>query len=518
MQIDNTQPLLFQRLLNWLVLKAKENRLPLLSALACGFLAHAFCFTNKLLNHDEANSLFSKGGTVVSGRWGLGALDSIFPNVSMPWIYGVITIVLLAVSACILVHILGLYSKWTQALTGGFLLTFPSLTGTFGYMFTSSCYGVAFFLAVLTVWLLRRKSRPCRLYALCCMVLSLSIYQAYVSVTAGVLVLVLIKELLEGEPASAVFRKGIAYVVFLMLALGLYFGATQIILKLKHVRMVSYAADSIAFSPLALPANILLAYRAFFGYFREGALGLIPTVFSRRVHVLLLLCAAVLLFLRLKAIRRDAASALLLSALILMLPLAINCMYLFTSEASIHTLVLYGFVSVYLLVLMLAEGCLSAPAAGRWAEPFRRCALNGVAVLSALILMINIYIANESYLTLYLRYENAYAFYTSLIADIKMMPEFTEGTRLAVVGIWDEPDFYSEHLDFTNTLTGVTGFKPDSYSKEAFLRCYLGFTIPFASEAQQAEIAASPEYAEMPVYPYYGSVQKFGDILVVKLS
>ena len=70
----------------------------------------------------------------------------------------------------------------------------------------------------------------------------------------------------------------------------------------------------------------------------------------------------------------------------------------------------------------------------------------------------------------------------------------------------------------TNALTGVTGFKPDSYSKERFMQYYLGFSIPFASEAEQEEIASTEAYAAMPAYPYYGSMQKFGDILVVKLS
>ena len=513
-----TQPLLFQRLLNWLGAKARENRVPLLAAFSFGFLAHMFAFTNKLLNHDEVKSLFSKGGTVVLGRWGLGALDCLFPNVSMPWIYGLMTIALLAVAVCVLIHCLELQSSWAQVLAAGFVLTFPSLTGTFGYMFTSSCYGVAFLLAAVAAWLLKKQDWRHWLCALVCMVLSLSIYQAYISLTAGVLILMLLQALLKGEDTPRVFRRGIAYVVFLALALGAYYGATQVILRLKHIRMGSYAVDSIAFDPLSLSANILLAYRYFFRYFREGAMGLIPSPLSRWLHPVLLIFAAVLLVLRLTGRKQDIPGLLLLAALIALLPLAVNCMFLFTTVDAIHTLVLYGFVSVYLLVLLLADGCFSHPAAKKWREGLRRLSLNAIAILSAAIVLINVYIANASYLTLQLRYENACAFYTSLIADIKMMPEFTEGTRLAVIGTWDDPDFYEENLNFTNILTGVTGFKPDSYSKEAFLQYYLGFSIPMASAQEQAQIAASPEYAEMPVYPYYGSLRKIGDTLVVKLS
>ena len=59
---------------------------------------------------------------------------------------------------------------------------------------------------------------------------------------------------------------------------------------------------------------------------------------------------------------------------------------------------------------------------------------------------------------------------------------------------------------------------PNDYSQRAFVEYYLGLSIPFASEAETQEIIASPEYAEMPCYPYYGSMRKFGDIIVVKLS
>lgn len=518
MQSDTTHPLLFQRILRELVRLGNAYRIPLVSALVFGFLAHTFAFTNKLVNHDEVQCLFSKGATVVSGRWGLGALDSLFPNVSMPWIYGVITLVLLAISVCLLISVLSIRSGWMQVLAAGLVLTFPSLTGTFGYLFTASSYGAAFLLAVLSVWLLQRSSRWYWLWAVVCMVLSLSIYQAYVSLTAALLVLVLIRQLLEEEDPTAVFRRGIGYVLFLALSLGLYFGLTQLILRFKHVQMVSYASDSVTFDLRSLPGNIVLAYQNFVRNFREPALGLIPTVFSRRVHLLVLVCTAVLLVLQCARMRKSPLSLLLLVALTAVLPLAVNCMYLFTVPDSIHTLVLYSFVCVYLLVLILADRTLDRSAPQKWAEAVRRAALNGTVLLCAVIIAVNVYVANTSYLGLHLRYENAYAFYTALIADIRQCPEFTEGTKLAVIGSWHDPDFYGEHLDVTNYLTGVTGFKPDSYSAQRFLQYYLGFSIPFVSEEEAAEIAASAEFTEMPCYPYYGSTRIIGDAMVVKLS
>ena len=121
-------------------------------------------------------------------------------------------------------------------------------------------------------------------------------------------------------------------------------------------------------------------------------------------------------------------------------------------------------------------------------------------------------------MNLHLRYENAYSFYTALAADIRQMPEFDEDTTIAVVGTWQEPSFYEEKFTFLTELTGVKGFLPDSYSRAKFLEYYIGLPIPAASDEEIAAISATAEYAEMPVYPYYGSTKFFGDVLVVKLS
>lgn len=509
--MTENSPLLFQRVLSWLGRKAKENRVSLCSALIFGFLAHGFAFANKLVNHDEANALFSKGGSVVLGRWGLCFMDNLFPNVSMPWIYGILTVFFLAVAVCVLAHALPLKSRWAQVLAAGLVVTFPSLTGTFGYMFMSTSHGLAFLLTALAVWLITRRGKWFHLAALGCLVFALGIYQAFIGLCAGLLVIVVIRRLLEGEDGKAVLRDGLSYILFLALSLGLYYGIAQLALALTHQKMAGYATNGMAFSPLALPANALLAYRTFFSLFTSGTYSLVPTRFSRVLHGLLWLTAGILLIVRVGTKKRDALNLVLLIAALVLFPLAVCCIFLCIAPSSIHTIVLYSVVDVYLLMLMLAEGCPPV-------TQLRRVVLNALPVLCALIVTVNIYIANESYLTLHLRYENAYAFYTSLIADIKASPEFTQGSKLAIIGTWQDPAFYEEHLGFTDTLTGVTGFKPDSYSKERFLEQYVGFAVPFATQAEEAEIAASPEFKDMAVYPYYGSTKKIGDTFVVKLS
>lgn len=484
------------------------------SAAVFGLLAYGFAMTNKLINHDEAHSLFIKGTTVPSGRWGLGFLDTLFPNYSMPWIYGLLTVVFIAAGACILARVFRIENRLLQGLLGGTLVVFPSLIGLFGYMFTSCSFALSFLLAIVSVALVQSGQKWCLLPAAGCLVFSLSIYQSYISLAAGLLVVLLIREVLLGTDAGAVLKKGIFYVLFLVGCLLAYYLGTQAVFLLTGTEMGGYAAGNFAFTPAGILSGAVLAYRNFLRFFTEGFCGLMPTAFSRLVHTALLLLALGLVPGLLCAKKHSPGSLLLLALLLGVLPLAVNCMYMITTAEAVHTLVLYGFVSLYVLMTMIAQlaldtGCRSI---------LRQLLLNALTVCLSLVILCNTYIANEAFLHLHLRYENAYAFYGALVADIRQRPEFTEEAVLAVVGDYQQPGYYSEHFEHIHSITGVYGFVPDNYSKERFLEYYLGLEIPFATQKEIDAIRETPEFAAMAVYPYYGSVKSFGNIMVVKLS
>lgn len=519
MEHSAPRPLLVQRLARWALDCYRTCKVSFWASMIWGLLAYTFAFTNKLLNHDEVGQLFGKGATVSSGRWGLSILDNLLPNFSMPWIYGILTVFLIALSICILVRLFAIQSRLVQVVLAGSIMVFPSLIGLFGYMFTSSAYGVSFLCAVAAVWCIRQKPLLFALPALALMGFSLSIYQSYLSVAAGLLVVLLIQDLLQGEKAGTVFKRGLWYVAFLLIALAGYYIATQLLLRLLGIGFNEYAAENVTFRVSELPQKIGLAYVRFLRFFTWRQQALIPTGFSARVHgVLALACCTLGLLWLLGQKKADAGRVLLLLALVALLPLAINCMYLITDPTSIHTLVLYGFVCLYVLAAVILDYSLSSEAPQKIRRLLSRAALNLGIVALTLIVVINTYVANEAFLNLHLRYENSYAFYTSLLADLRSNPEFQEGTKLAVVGSYDSPDFYEYYFRFLPELTGVMGFLPDSYSYGAFLHYYLGLSIPIATAEETQQIMATEEYQNMNVYPYYGSTKLINDILVVKLS
>ena len=118
---------------------------------------------------------------------------------------------------------------------------------------------------------------------------------------------------------------------------------------------------------------------------------------------------------------------------------------------------------------------------------------------------------------MHLAYENAHSFFTTVLADVKMTPGFDEECKLAIIGYTDVLIYPINELGNDN----VNGARKDlinEYSREAFIAYFCGFHTEYANAEEQAEIIETEEFKAMPRYPYYGSIKRIDDVLVVKLD
>lgn len=482
----------------------RENRAPFLAALITGLAAHGYAFTNKLLNHDEIESLFGKGATVTSGRWGLELVKVLFPDWSMPWIYGLVSILLIAVSTCLMLKILDIRAPLTRLLLPALIVSFPSLTGNFCFMFTSSAYAWSFFLATLSVYLFREGELKRGLLSVPLLVLALGIYQAYISVAACLFLLVMLGRALDGERSvPEIIRFGVKALAMMLISIALYYGITQLVFRITGAEFNDYVTENVNGS-VSLPRRVRMAYDAFLYIFSFRDFSLITSEFSRYLHIALgLLTVGAIIYLALRG-RRPLHAALAL-CLLGLLPLGICCMFLIMSQESIHTLVMYSFVSVYLLMGMAAE------------RMDRIRAPRLLALPLAAIVMANVYFANMCYLKQTLQYENARAFYTVLTARVQSTPGFDEGCSLALVGRQENLLHSFPEME-TELFMGVNPELVNIYSRENLIRYYLGLNIPFADEAALEKLETDPRVLEMAEYPYDGSIRRIDNMLVVRLG
>ena len=96
-----------------------------------GLAAHMFMLANKICFAGDAGGLFRKGDTIVSGRWGLALTSYIMPDISMPWLNGLMSLLLIGVAVCMTVSIFKIRSRALQILLAGLIVCSPAQRATF---------------------------------------------------------------------------------------------------------------------------------------------------------------------------------------------------------------------------------------------------------------------------------------------------------------------------------------------------------------------------------------------------
>lgn len=479
-----------------------ENKVPFLAAFVTGIISHGYAFSNKLVNHDEIESLFGKGATITSGRWGLELVKALFPDWSMPWIYGLVSVLLISLAVCLAVKVLNIRSKPLQALLAALVLSFPSLSGNFCFMFTSAPYALSFLLAVLAVYEFCMGGKLRAVLSVLCLIFALSMYQAYISVAASIFVVLMIARALDGVSVKDNVLFGIKALLMMAVSIAVYYAACLLVFKITGAEFNSYVTDNVT-GDMGMLRKIRMAYDNFFYVFSFRNFYIISSELSRYIHIALAFVAIVGL-----AAARKPVNVCMAAFLTALLPLSICCMFLIMSTESIHTLVMYSFVAVYMLLCIVLE---------RLDFKFSAVVKDVTALLLMAVIVSNVYFANMVYLKLDLQYENASSFYTGLMTQVKQTEGFDENSKLAIIGRQDNLLHSFPELD-TELMLGPARDLVNIYSRENFIKYYLGFDIPFASEDDMAALAADARVETMAEYPYYGSVSKIDDFIVVKLG
>ena len=479
--------------------------LPFFTCIALGLAAYFFVFTNKLLNLDEISGLFGKGESISSGRWALWLSGFIFPDVSMPWINGILSLLMLAVSSCIIIRVFEIRNTMLRVLLCALLTVFPSQILTFTYIFTCAPYALSLLMGVASVYFTLRGGRWYFALGALMLAFSLGIYQAYISVAAALYVVYIIKLIIDGEQSEKkIVRQGLACIGALAAGLVLYFVINALFMLISGTEYNSYADSSMNKDIISLLGGVRVAYTAFAGYFIKGYYHLCATGFSQILHIVCAIIVGIELVIFIFKSSKGKAALLLLC--LVLLPLAVNCLYVASSLR--HTLMLYSFTAVYVLSAVCAEKLMGG----------KRIVFKDVLSLSmALIVCCNLVYANKLYLKMKLEYESAYGFYQGLVSAIKTAEGFDSETMVVITG--DETDYvhHTDEID-TSDLVGIMEGLINVYSRADFITYYIGFTPPPVNWDNWAEAGGNELIEKMPQYPYEGSIQKTGDYMIVKLG
>ncbi len=497
----------------------KRDALVFLAALLLALGIHLFAFTNKLINHDDLSEMLAGGSLLASGRWLLHPFLKLTGRFSSPVVNGLAGSAWLALAAVFTVKVFDVRSLGACAAVAAAMAAFPTVTSTWAYMFTAPAYFFAMLLAALGVWLIRGRGWTRFLAGAGAVAAAMGCYQAYFGFAAALSVAALLTDVCSGryESPKALLQDVLRAFLGLVLGMAAYLAVLRLCLWATGTELLSYAGlDGMTDVSLGqLLSRAVDAYRSFFRFpFSDAFLAVHRSFpyFMRAFEVLTLLALLALAVRR--GVYRSPAALLMLLALLGVLPLAVNIVYVMAGAENVHWLMIYPNVIMWLLPAVLADR-VELPRNGR----LKRTAAGALACLllaaSAAQSCEGALIDNKAYLEMELTARGANAYLTRLIARVEQTEGYTPGMGVAFIG-----DAYSATSLPKLGLTGV--FTGDAllniYSRGWLMYYFQSFSPGYVPPEGYDAIRETPEFQSMPCYPADGSVEIVNDTVVVKLS
>lgn len=513
----------------------KYNRIPKIyrytfwGTFLTGILTHLYVLTNKLPTSDDILCLYSFGGSFGLGRWFLGILGllkyKILGNYSMPALNGILTILLLAVFACLVNLIFENDNVLTAVLTGVMIVVFPTIAGNLIYMFTGYYYSLAIILTGAGVLLIKRGQKCWWLIAgSFLLTLSLGIYQAYFPLAIGLLLSSLILDTLKGNRSfRELLKEGFRYLLGLILALGFYFPLNKIWLKVMNTEMASYRGmDRMGKIVLReIPDKIALTYKAFIQMLLSNYCGMTGNIWIRLSIFLLLMIT--LFFLIKKSIQLLKQKKYLICSIlwvfILLFPIGIHSIYIMIEGEALYTLMIYADVLLFVFPLMLCEQIVREERADGSISKMTGI-LNWlttcIMIFSAIFY---IYLDNAAYLKMELSFSAAKSYYTTLITQIKSQEGYREDMEVVLIGENQDSTIYKMKEDIFQEveIAGVldTEWEIRGIDQELFMKYYCGYDQNITDDISTID---KEKWQDMPHYPNDGSIKIVDDKVIVKYS
>ena len=494
-----------------------------------GLCAHAYRFFNLNFSHDSLMIWEDDWAVQIGlGRFLQPLYRMLRGDLGAPFLLGLLSLVWLALANCIVVSLLEIRALRHIALLCGVLSTNAVLTFSFAtYLPWADVYTLAYLLAALAVWLAVRFSWGF-LAAWVPLALSLALYQSYLNVTVILLMIVFVKNVLDGLGTKELLIRIGRYLGALLGGLVVYYIVLQIVLAATGISLLetynglsqlwNYRLDTL-WELVVATWKYPLRYMLHPETYHPRTVALVNWAVG--------LAAAAALVRTALAKRPAKIPTALLALCVFAMPFGVNVIF-FVSKGNQHSLMIFSFFLLYAFAFMLWDYHNRLPPA-KWPEKLlaavRRARPLFAALLSGLLLLVilfNVVFANQVYLKKALEYEATMSFMTKLTYSIEQTEGYVPGeTPVIMVGDFETSSLFAQRRGFEEvTGDGLDRGSAATYSGTFvhYFNAILSYRINWIDTGTAREYAAWPEVRSMPVYPARGSCQIVNGVLVVKIQ
>ena len=490
-----------------------------------------YLITNGYFNHDGAIVYeYLRDAHMERGRWFSIVPDMLLGNYNLKWLNSLFALIYLSAATSLIGVCLGLKRTPLILLLSGLIMSFPAVGLTFAYVYYVDNFFLAILLACLAVYFVK-TFRFGFLFGAVPLFLSVAIYQAYIGVYAGLFVIILIKELLDGQDQKPVISRFFKYVIAFIIAMVAYF----VSLIPVSGKMTSYAGISSmgGLSAENLPGRFLSSYTDILNIFfrnsyqihhgfhidRFTPISIYQYLFLAAFGISLALLIIIIIGRKLYSKR---APFVLMLAFLAIFPPACNLVTIVSAE-HLYLLMQFSLILIYALMLVLVD--VAAVVAEKGLPGLRRkitYPASWALMLFFCVLILNYTVySNVYYLKMEIIMEQSRALSTEVVTRIRMEDFYAVEKT---VMFWGVPPMNSSLYQFIDMEAMPLGNIMQMYSLQPFLYNYIGFnntTMYYGYDLPQ-DIVESPEAFElvdrMPVFPADGSIVEFRDYIFVRFA
>lgn len=280
-----------------------------------------------------------------------------------------------------------------------------------------------------------------------------------------------------------------------------------------------------------MPRLIMRSYKRISEYFIWKPYSF-TTSFTQLINIaicIMIVVAFVCIMVRSKRYK-DKLETLLAVLLLMLLPIAMASIYILAPETQDATLMMlhpYFFLYVVLIALIETLGSQEKDQEEALRDVRKRKGTIYVIGISVILIVLigyrNYLVTNEAYFRTEIAFDRAYAYYNRIMMNVEAQQGYQYGDTVTIIGeFYPEPNPLSSYKIDEDRFTEFTGIALESGlltsgSRRNFLRTYLGIYLPEVSDETIDEIKESNEFKAMPIYPDSASIQKIGQVWVVKV-
>ena len=519
----------------------------LISSACFGLFAHGMMLFNKYSWHDDSFQMFGVGSSYSSGRWFLQIFSDFEAkffgsgHFSTPSVNGIFCIFCIALMTYLLVRLFDIRSILICCGMAGILVTFPSVTGTFGYMFAAPFYLFAILMTVLGAYLICKVERW---YTFLLGVLmigsSVGIYQAYIPMAMTIMVFCFFVRVNKEEMTAREYLiYGIRLVLGIGLALVFYFLMNKLCLHVTQTELSGYQGINSATDQgmMVYLSRVKYAYKSYLIPGRLGADGVWDNMYPWRSLTFYYLQMAIsLVLLARKAIAYIKAGKLRkliqMGILVILFPLASNFIFVMTPLDTVYALTVYAQAFTYIFFAYLVDDYFAltrtAGSAGEDGQAegsgeaggWKRCIPRIILVTEIVLLLLTSVTYSRYDAACYLKAEitqtRAISFFNQMVSAIKTTEGYKDEYPVVFLNTDGIKDKNVREIGELNALNISPYFNMDGFMNSYIWQVFVDRWCAYKpDQVNESEVKDLPEVKSMPHYPDQGSIKVVNHIVVV---